>query len=850
VERFPIGEDSPLALHGPARPGEYLGAVGPRAAWLGSETGEGEVWAHPLKIAREIRLAFKITQYPEPIPAENVARRVDARPEVHTVTYSHGGFRVKQHILAPRDLPGILLLLEVDAVVDLEIRIEFQPVLQEAWPGGFGGQYLFWDAENRTFVLSESRRQRNALIGSPWATEASAHPAHRLADAPSTFTIPVDRRRAATELIPIAIAGGRKPREEVLDVYRTLIRDARAIYSANAEWARRLRGKTPRIQGGTVRPGGTQDAFPRHAPSFPFTRSLEWAKVNLEEQRVCNPELGCGLVAGWGPSGTSLRPGFGWFFGGDAAINSLALDVTGQWDLAAEGLRFLASYQREDGKIPHEISQSAGTIPWFDEFPYAYYHADTTPFWMLALWYYWRASGDEALVRELWPAFRKAYAWCLSVETDGDGIIENTTGGLGAIEVGGLGEGIHQDIYLAAVWLKALEGAAEMARRVSEPDLAEQARELLRIGSETLNQRYWRPEEGHLAFGILRDGSTNDNLTAWPGTALAFGLIGPARAEATLQRLASDAISSSWGARLLSTESDLYDPLHYNNGAVWPFMTGFLTWAQYRYRRSWAGFPLLEALEGLNDDFALGRHPENLSGAYYQTMDATVPHQFFASSMLVTPLFRGMLGWEPHAPEARATLAPQPPPHWSSFSVMGLPVGESEIHFSYERRRGSAVVALSLEGRPVTLRYAQPIPLGARGIRMEANIQGGAGRSTGGRHDQIHETTFLLREGEPVELLFSWEGGLEVLPPGGPLPVGSRGGGLRVLDFTMDGEEWLLSVEGDGGTRPEILLHGSPVISREPGVFPASSLDETTRLLVAFPGTGRVRRTVRLLPAG
>ncbi len=146
-------------------------------------------------------------------------------------------------------------------------------------------------------------------------------------------------------------------------------------------------------------------------------------------------------MAGWGPSGTGYRPGFGWYFGGDAAINTLAMDATGQWEDVAEALRFLARYQREDGKIPHEISQSAGRIPWFDEYPYAYYHADTTPYWMLALWQYWRASGDEDLLRELWPAFERAYRWCLSVETDGDGIIENTTGGLGAIEVGGVGRG-------------------------------------------------------------------------------------------------------------------------------------------------------------------------------------------------------------------------------------------------------------------------------------------------------------------------------------------------------------------------------------------------------------------------
>ena len=35
--------------------------------------------------------------------------------------------------------------------------------------------------------------------------------------------------------------------------------------------------------------------------------ALEWAKINLEEQRVCNPDLGCGFVAGWGLSGDGGR---------------------------------------------------------------------------------------------------------------------------------------------------------------------------------------------------------------------------------------------------------------------------------------------------------------------------------------------------------------------------------------------------------------------------------------------------------------------------------------------------------------------------------------------------------------
>jgi glycogen debranching enzyme len=118
-------------------------------------------------------------------------------------------------------------------------------------------------------------------------------------------------------------------------------------------------------------------------------------------------------VAGWGPSGQSTRPGFGWFFGGDAAINSLAMSATGMTDEVAQGLRFLAKYQRADGKITHEISQSAGRLPWFTDFPYTYYHADTTPYYLVAVWRYWRATGDEALLRELWPVIKKAAGWCL-----------------------------------------------------------------------------------------------------------------------------------------------------------------------------------------------------------------------------------------------------------------------------------------------------------------------------------------------------------------------------------------------------------------------------------------------------
>ena len=85
---------------------------------------------------------------------------------------------------------------------------------------------------------------------------------------------------------------------------------------------------------------------------------------------------------------------------------------------------------------------------------------------------------------------------------------------------------------------------------------------------------------------------------------------------------------------MLSTESVFYDPMGYNSGAVWPFVTGFVTWGQYRYRRPWAGYLLLDALGQMTFDWARGRHPEIFSGSYYRPLDTSVPQQFFATSML------------------------------------------------------------------------------------------------------------------------------------------------------------------------------------------------------------------------
>jgi hypothetical protein len=834
VPRFPI-LDSPIQLVGDARPHQYLGVIGRRAAWLGTETGPAELWVHPLKLVSDFQLDFRIPDYDVPVRGVDVARTVTVRPEITTITYSHATFTVHQHILAPLDRPGLLVLLEVETIRPLEIVGSFRTVFQLAWPGAFGGQYSVWSERDHAFILSESLRRRNAVIGSPWITSGTSHPAHALPDAPSVFTIPVDSARARTELIPIAIAAGIAPRDSVLAWYHDLLAGAEREYGIRREHATRLLVEATAIR--------TQNDD--------LDRAFAWSLVNLDEQLTCNPDLGCGLVAGWGPSGQGTRPGFGWFFGGDAAINSLAMAATGLWPQVADGLRLLAKYQRADGKIPHEISQSAAHIPWFTEFPYAYYHADTTPYWIVALWRYWRASGDGALVADLGPALERAFAWCLTRDTDGDGLIENGPGNLGAIEVGALGEDLHQDIYLAAVWVEALTAMSELSAARGDTARAGQARRLRETASRTLNARYWREREGHHAFGLLTGGRTNDNLTAWPATAMAFGQLDPARARRTLVKLATDSISADWGAHPLSTGSPLYDPMHYNNGAVWPFVTGFVALAQYRYGRPFAGFPLIEAVARMTFDWSRGRHPELLSGAYYRPLDTAVPQQFFATSMLVTPVMSGLLGWDPDAPHNRATLAPQLPPGPLTYTqVRRLRVGPASLDATMVRGVGSFVLdLLTVSGAPaVTLEV--PIPPGGRDVRVALDSVPQPVRlveTLGGPRVRLE-----LPPGPRRQVRIEWTGGLEVVPERPALVPGQPSIGVRILDLSAAGGGWDLLLDGAPGRTYDLRVFGPRLLKAtatgaEAAILPTAMFHDVLRVSFAA-GPGRSIARVRLTP--
>src|ERR1700722_17804020 len=149
-------------------------------------------------------------------------------------------------------------------------------------------------------------------------------------------------------------------------------------------------------------------------PDAQLQQAYDWSRISVLQGMVNNPYLGTGLIAGYRTSGDSARPGFAWFFGRDALWTSFALNAEGDFADTRTALDLLSHYQRADGKVPHEISQSATLVPWFTDYPYPYASVDATPLYIVAMDDYVQESGDINFAREKWDGLWKAYEFLKS----------------------------------------------------------------------------------------------------------------------------------------------------------------------------------------------------------------------------------------------------------------------------------------------------------------------------------------------------------------------------------------------------------------------------------------------------
>jgi hypothetical protein len=277
---------------------------------------------------------------------------------------------------------------------------------------------------------------------------------------------------------------------------------------------------------------------------------------------------------------------------------------------------------------------------------------------------------------------------------------------------------------------------------------------------------------------------------------------------------------TDWGARPLSARSTLFDPLHYNNGAVWPFVTGWVALAQYRYHNAHAGLFALEAIARTGFDESIGRNPEVLSGRIYKPLDTSVPHQFFATSMVLTPLVRGLLGIDVDAPAGAVTIAPHLPPAWDSVRVEHLAVGAQRLSFALRRQGRSLTLDVegTREGHPVSVRFAPALPLGASVERSDSGapeVEVFPGAVVASVRLQVRDRARAV-----VRLTGGWEAAVPSAAP----RIGDRSSALRITSERMVNARYHLTVQGRVGRVYDLRVRGPDgALQGEVSIVPAGA---------------------------
>ncbi len=701
AQREPIERHTSRELTRAARPWEFLGAFGPRAGVFGYEDGRFEVWAYPLKILRDLRLRFHVGG--QALEAAPLARSVSVRPGSSTIVYAGDAFLVRQTVFAPPQQAGAVFQLEIETAHPLEIEVQFKRAFQLMWPAAIGGTYMSWDDTLRAFALGEEQRRFFAMVGSPDASEPRGeYFSNSSSSEISSFRLgrlPKGRHAQA-----IAVAASFDSREDAANVFRSLSANTLDLRRETERYYRQHLDTTLQLR----------------LPDSDLQAAYDWSRLAMFEGLVSNPQLGTGLIAGYRTSGRDARPGFAWFFGRDSLWTAWALAAAGDFPTARTALEFISRFQRDDAKMPHEISQSAKFVRWFEDYPYGYASADSTPLYILTMNEYVTASGDIAFARGKWQSVWKAYEFLRST-FDENGFAKNQGVGHGWVEGGPLLP-VKTEYYQSGLGVAALKALANLARLTGKTREAAALESDYEKVNQNLEQFFWLPEKNIYAFALDEAGRAVPTASVLATVPMWFDLPSAEHAQQMIEALAGADHLTDWGMRIISSASPHFSPEGYHYGSVWPLFTGWASVGEYRYHRAHAGYANLRANALLALDGSLGRVTEVLSGAQYAPLSTTSPHQIWSAAMVVSPLLRGLLGLERDAAARRIRLAPHLPAHWREFEMMNLRIGDASLQFQFTRDANS--IALEWQNastKPAELEFSPAVSLRAKVIAAEVN---------------------------------------------------------------------------------------------------------------------------------
>jgi glycogen debranching enzyme len=616
------------------------------------------------------------------------------------------------------------------------------------------------------------------------------------------------------------IAGSANGREEAEATYRRLVSDVVSLRNASAAHYREFLNHTTSIE----------------VPNRELQQAYDWARLSMVQGMVDDPLLGKGLVAGYGRSGKSARPGFAWFFGRDSEWTSLAMDSIGDFADVRSALEFLIKFQRSDGKVEHEIAQSAALVPWFSDYTYAYASADATPLFLIAMDQYVLASGDVTFLRSHWDSVWRAYSFLRSTWDDHHHA-QNLGIGHGWVEGGSLLP-VKTELYQSGLGVEALHSLADLARIAGEAVSTEDLEAEADRQRKSLDQDFWSDHTNAYAFALDQQNARLDTPSVLTTVPMWFGLLDPAHSQATINLLAGPDHMTDWGMRILSAGDPRYEPAGYHYGSVWPLFTGWAAVGEYRYHRPLPAYANLEANALLTLSGA-GRTTEVLSGSYFDSLLSSSPHQIWSSAMVVSPILRGMMGLEADAPAQTLRFAPHVPASWNHFKLHNVWIGNTRCDLAFTRTADEISVNVEVHGGELRLHLAPAIALRAHVLAVTVDGHPVKFHLQANGQDQHVEIDLRILARSTVRVRLQHDFDVEI-PVSLPAP-GQSSRGVRVVgeSWTPARDRLTLQMLGFGDRAYDFAVRGAEQVTSVEGGDLVSSPDNGRVLRVQFHGPAR-----------
>jgi len=450
-------------------------------------------------------------------------------------------------------------------------------------------------------------------------------------------------------------------------------------------------------------------------PDDVLNTALLWTKVNAQWLARTVPAFGTGVGAGF--------PEYPWWFGIDTAYAVLPMLQAGQFELVKETLLLLhrESLRRnptEPGRVLHEMSTN-GVV-------YNEGNAVEVPTFVRAVHQYWQWTGDDAVLRELYPFCKQGVLGYLLGASDPDGDL--CPSGRSIIETLEMHSGIECVDVAAYTW-EALERLIDIASYLNDTEALADYRSKADALKTRIQTEWWLEGEGLFADARASTGQVRAALAALDTQAdrvqadlnahdflrqvrLAHTLFAPGLAQFSdvpvdldmhwLLRhwvvmcpvevgIASSEQARRTLARLQSSEfsNEIGMYLHPDRQDVMSINAGMLALSAARYGHTQDALRMSHALAAQLSFRTPGTICEALP-------DKWCFLQLWSNLGIISPTVECFLGIEPDAARRKLRVVAQLPKEWGSASVQQLRVGDS--HFDVRIEQTSAQISIDVAG--------------------------------------------------------------------------------------------------------------------------------------------------------